>query len=1504
MRLSGRFRLTLLVAGLAFAVLAKDSGGFRTADRQIRVDSEGVMRWTDDGREVALLGVNYYTPFNWDYRQIAKKGLDHKTVIRQDVAHFRRLGLDVLRVHCHESDISRQDGSLRENEHLELLDYLIAECASNGIQTVLTPIAAWGGDWFSGAAESFSYNVGVQRLFAETNRWPVQQRYLEDFGRHVNRFTGRCYADDPAILCFELVNEPKYPKGTTGRQIADYANMLCAALKRSGTKKPVFYSATWASTDQKADAGVQALPYLRTEGVSGVCYCTGLLNRKAHEGPMLSRIRKSSLASLPETNRLAKIIYEFDAADVPGAYMYPAMAAMFRHEGVQIAAQFQYDPTPLAEENSSYQTHYLNLVYTPAKALSLAIAAEAFRRLPRGCPFSPAKERMSFPPFRIDAVSNLSELVTADRFYHTADTSSRPPSVEGLQAVWGCGSSCVVRSTGNGAYFLDRLESGIWRLEVFPSVKVVADPYTGAKGPKTVLADDLPRLTIRLPDLGPGFSARSESGSGSVAFAVDGEIVLKPGAYVLTRTDAVTSAVPAHRRYGAWESCRIGAGGFLQHAAWSPVDANRIYVGTDVGGVYRTDDGGRTWRMLHGALAPQLYGVRDVVAHPRRRDVFLIAAGDGYHPFSGIWRSDDAGGSFRQVLAGDFWGNEETRVWGDVLVCAPDGSETVYAGVPDKGLWRSDDFGVRWRCLGPTNVYPRAVVVDRTDANRIWIVADRRKPGSRWGKCAEGLFLTEDGGRTWLRVDDGVYPGEFVQDPCDPKLLHGAFRDVPPLQWSGDRGRTWHPYDNPEIHPLPTDQFHDGKCQALAVGPDFVLAGCSGGNFYRLEGGMRRWRKLEPVSCDFGDWYANTASGFRPFGACLGWIGVSPHDPRRWLFTDWYGLYQSDDAGANWRISVDGVEMTVVHALAQDAANPNRIHCGMADVGYLRSDDGGVSFGNWRRGDLRDNVKCLVTCATDSRRVYAIGPSGWGWMANQLSVSRDGGGTWCRPKGCGLPDLNGKDGARCSTVAVHPRHPDEIYLVVSGPVMAQAGGVYRSMDAGENWQWIGDGLPAEPLFADSIWEGGGEIAVSPDGACVVSSSKNGKVFCRQSGGIWSESRLPGAGGRVVADARREGRFYLNVRDKGLFRSEDGGVAWRCVIKGKIAGVCADLAKSGRIAFISRKGAAWSEDGGDKWNPLPGLPPRAGSVLCFAGDWLVCGTGGSGVFRIPLARTVRKGPAGRQFVAAEQASASIGIYHDDPECGVELCWTWSAKNDPNVPSEWQGHFLNPSECKPMDDGRLILMTASGGAFAGLDMASGHCLFFGDAGGNPHSIERLPDGRIAVASSTGGTLKIFDVKDSPICPPRQRAVTAMTLVGGHGLVWDASRNSLFALGYTNLYELAYLPETMSVAVKRRWNFAKEAGDAFGHDLQPDGSGGFFFTNHTGVWRIDPETGTITLRCDVRNVKSFSPAAGGDLLMVPRERWWSDALLVLPSGAADARQARTIDVCGARFYKARWL
>src|SRR5437870_13622543 len=107
--------------------------------------------------------------------------------------------------------------------------------------------------------------------------------------------------------------------------------------------------------------------------------------------------------------------------------MYPAMARTFRAVSAQFAAMFAYDMLKTASRNLGWQTHRLNLVYTPRKAMSAVIAAEAMRRLPRGGSYGPYPRNRTFGPFRVSYEEDLREMVTPDAFLYTGTTRTAPP---------------------------------------------------------------------------------------------------------------------------------------------------------------------------------------------------------------------------------------------------------------------------------------------------------------------------------------------------------------------------------------------------------------------------------------------------------------------------------------------------------------------------------------------------------------------------------------------------------------------------------------------------------------------------------------------------------------------------------------------------------------------------------------------------------------------------------------------------------------------------------------------------------------------------------------------------------------------------------------------------------------------------------------------------------------------------------------------------------------------
>lgn len=520
-------RVIVLAVGLSAAACAC----LASADRQARVDAQGVLRWCDGADEVALLGVNYYTPFTIDFAELSRLGLDHRQVIRDDVAHFRRLGLDCIRVHCFDREFSDAAGNLVDNFHVELLDALLDECRRSGIYAVLTPIAWWGAGHGTAGTDGFSDRYEMRQMTTDRQAWAAQARFLKQFAEHVNRFTGRRYADDPVVLAFECINEPLYPEGTPDSLVTAYINALADALRASGTEKPIYYN-SWAGRNAAAGAA-------RIDGVTGSNYPTGLASGRALKGPQLLRARGSSLRPDAAIATKSRMIYEFDAADVPGSHMYPSMAKFFRSEGVQVAAQFQYDPLPLAAVNRNWMTHHLNVVYTPGKAISLAIAAEVFRRVPRGVPFGELPGAAVFPPFRSSGEEDLSELVTTNVYLNSNATATPAPDPGALTRVWGCGTSPVVACGGSGAYYLDRVSPGLWRLQLYPDLFVVADPYSGTGETKVCLLPGPVGLTVRLPDLGESFAVRAFDGQAAgdrLMRAERGAVALAPGDYLLTRS--------------------------------------------------------------------------------------------------------------------------------------------------------------------------------------------------------------------------------------------------------------------------------------------------------------------------------------------------------------------------------------------------------------------------------------------------------------------------------------------------------------------------------------------------------------------------------------------------------------------------------------------------------------------------------------------------------------------------------------------------------------------------------------------------------------------------------------------------------------------------------------------------------------------------------------------------------------------------------------------------------
>ncbi|WP_020672734.1 DUF6528 family protein [Amycolatopsis nigrescens] len=281
-----------------------------------------------------------------------------------------------------------------------------------------------------------------------------------------------------------------------------------------------------------------------------------------------------------------------------------------------------------------------------------------------------------------------------------------------------------------------------------------------------------------------------------------------------------------------------------------------------------------------------------------------------------------------------------------------------------------------------------------------------------------------------------------------------------------------------------------------------------------------------------------------------------------------------------------------------------------------------------------------------------------------------------------------------------------------------------------------------------------------------------------------------------------------------------------------------------------------------------------------------------------------------IVLTEQASRRIVVLPAKQRAwdAAAFSWTW-APGAANGLADLAASFSNPSEAKLAErDGRkYLLTTASGGFAAVVPYPAGDTAYWAaDVAGrnNPHSIELLPDGNVAVAASTGGWLRVYTASQGP----RSATFAEYPLVGAHGAVWDAGRGVLWALGTHELVALR-VAGTAAAPVLQAAQVIPLPSEG-GHDLQPvPGNADLLWvTTESRVYRFSKSTGRFSSRypgapaIDRPDVKSVTtdPGTGRVLTAAVQEEhictWCTDTVrLALPHGDLTLR--------GAWIYKARW-
>ncbi|MGW3072014.1 DUF6528 family protein [Kitasatospora sp. NPDC001132] len=292
-----------------------------------------------------------------------------------------------------------------------------------------------------------------------------------------------------------------------------------------------------------------------------------------------------------------------------------------------------------------------------------------------------------------------------------------------------------------------------------------------------------------------------------------------------------------------------------------------------------------------------------------------------------------------------------------------------------------------------------------------------------------------------------------------------------------------------------------------------------------------------------------------------------------------------------------------------------------------------------------------------------------------------------------------------------------------------------------------------------------------------------------------------------------------------------------------------------------------------------------------------------------------GSPGRQVAVVDQASRSVLVLQSAEELmayrgpdRLPVVWGWSADRAPELADLTPARsWTNPDEAKSRvrHGRRYLLTTASGGLAAVVETTTGRAHWAADLGTavNPHSIELLPDGNVAVAASSGAWVRLYAASQGP----RAATYAQFPLPGAHGVHWDGRTGLLWALGDSALTALRVggTPAAPTLDAVR----TSPLPGSGGHDLAAvlAAPGGFWVTTSDGLWRYDPATGRFTAvhladPAAERDLKSVGDEPGtGRLLTVAPEHEapcdWCTSVITLhrPEGSRSLR--------GAHLYKARW-
>lgn len=543
-----------------------------------------------------------------------------------------------------------------------------------------------------------------------------------------------------------------------------------------------------------------------------------------------------------------------------------------------------------------------------------------------------------------------------------------------------------------------------------------------------------------------------------------------------------------------WELIYFSAGWHYEINALAihPVWTNIIFVGGPFfsGINYVSYDGGQTWERLSLTLIVAENFVIDPID-----DSTIYATSHTSTSRKSVYKSVDLGATWLNIH-----GNLDTATTiYDLAVDQVDNSVIYVCGndwtSSDRCVYKSINGGESW-----TNISPEGLISDRVfsiyvspqDHNTVFICT-----------LANGVLRSTNGGGTWAEVNDGLTGRRIKRIEYDPvsgiyylgTYYNGIYRSI-------TNGSSWEKIS----YNIPNTNCNDYAIVPNNPAKQFV---CAQNGLYATSDSGLSWEYVDILLPDYNR--ATTCIAIDPFNSNNIFVGVS---------STYYRCHnsvvaRSENGGVGWEAFAEGFP---------DIEWFNKIDIGhydgrttiflASDHGLYKSDDYGE---NWYRDISIPRDLCVASdiSPADNDCIYIGGYNGYG--------SADGGESWHE---LNMPVVGGF----INEITCHPYNPQEVYMCIFG------NGVYKSIDAGQNWVNITNNLPYE---SDYILFSG--LAINP---------------------------------------HNPENMFIHSFDNGVFQSHDGGGTWEAFneglnIHGAMATIIIDPADTNNIFMATAEQSVWS-----------------------------------------------------------------------------------------------------------------------------------------------------------------------------------------------------------------------------------------------------------------------------------------------------------------------------------------